>query len=75
MSVFGVRVRRGACLPQKAAGLCRAGVFWAAGRVDVLDVFPDSAPVNATLRALAPVLRGQLRVKRRAAKRVTRASV
>ena len=28
---------------------------------DVLDVFPDSAAVNRTLRALAPVLRLQLR--------------
>jgi hypothetical protein len=27
---------------------------------DVLDVFPDSAAVNRTLRALAPVLRVQL---------------
>ena len=42
---------------------------------EVLDVFPDSASVNATLRALAPVLRRQLRVKHGAARRVTRASV
>ena len=28
---------------------------------EVLDVFPDSATVNRTLRALAPVLRLQLR--------------
>lgn len=26
---------------------------------EVLDVFPDAATVNETLRALAPVLRGQ----------------
>ena len=32
---------------------------------DVLDVFPDSAAVNATLQALAPVLRRQRRAKRR----------
>lgn len=42
---------------------------------EVLDVFPDSASVNATLRALAPVLRQQSRVKRRIVKRVTLASV
>ncbi len=36
---------------------------------EVLDVFPDSATVNQTLRALAPVLRQQRRVatKRRSA--------
>jgi len=28
---------------------------------EVLDVFPDSATVNRTLRALAPVFRTQLR--------------
>ncbi len=33
---------------------------------EVLDVFPDAASVNATLRALAPVMRGQ-RKDRRAA--------
>ena len=33
---------------------------------EVLDVFPDAATVNATLRALAPVLRGQ---RRRTARR------
>ena len=42
---------------------------------EVLDVFPDSASVNATLRALAPVLRRQSRVKRRTVKRVTLTSV
>lgn len=30
---------------------------------EVLDVFPDSASVNETLRALAPVLRHQRRRK------------
>ena len=30
---------------------------------EVLDVFPDSESVNATLRALAPVLRQQRRAK------------
>jgi len=35
---------------------------------EVLDVFPDSAAVNATLRALAPVFRQQ----RRRARRVVR---
>ncbi len=35
---------------------------------DVLDVFPDGAAVNQTLRALAPVLRQQ---RRAAAKRRT----
>ena len=36
---------------------------------EVLDVFPNSATVNRTLRALAPVLRRQLRPasKRRSA--------
>lgn len=33
---------------------------------EVLDVFPDAATVNETLRALAPVLRGQ---RRRTARR------
>ncbi len=33
---------------------------------DVLDVLPDSAAVNATLRALAPVFRQQQRPRRRA---------
>ena len=33
---------------------------------EVLDVFPDSAAVNATLRALAPVFRQQRRPRRRA---------
>jgi len=33
---------------------------------EVLDVFPDSAAVNATLRALAPVLRQQRRPRHRA---------
>lgn len=37
---------------------------------EVLDVFPDSAAVNATLRALAPVFRQQ----RRRARRVARSS-
>ncbi len=32
---------------------------------EVLDVFPDSASVNATLRALAPVFRQQRRPGRR----------
>jgi hypothetical protein len=41
---------------------------------EVLDVFPDGAAVNATLRALAPVLRSQRRGKRRAAKRPARTS-
>ena len=33
---------------------------------EVLDVFPDSATVNATLRALAPVLRQRAETQRRA---------
>ncbi len=32
----------------------------------VLDVFPDSAAVNATLRAMAPVFRQQRQPRRRA---------
>jgi hypothetical protein len=32
---------------------------------EVLDVFPDGAAVNRTLRALAPVLRQQRRVSKR----------
>jgi hypothetical protein len=31
---------------------------------ELLDVFPDSVTVNATLRALAPVLRQQRRAKK-----------
>jgi len=42
---------------------------------DVLDVFPDGAAVNATLRALAPVMRSQRRGKRRGTRRLTRAAV
>jgi len=32
---------------------------------DLLDLFPDGATVNETLRALAPVLRKQRAVRRR----------
>ncbi|MBM4033415.1 MAG: hypothetical protein FJ291_16755 [Planctomycetes bacterium] len=39
---------------------------------DVLDVFPDSAAVNATLRALAPVFRQQRLRRRRAARPTAR---
>ena len=42
---------------------------------DVLDVFPDSATVNATLRALAPVLRSQRRARRTTAGRLAHASI
>ena len=38
---------------------------------EVLDVFPDSSTVNATLRALAPVLRRQRDAKPRKRKRPT----
>ena len=42
---------------------------------EVIDVFPDSATVNATLKALAPVLRRQRRSRGNGAiKRLTRAS-
>ena len=39
---------------------------------EVLDVFPDSSTVNATLRALAPVLRRQRDAKPKPRKRHTR---
>lgn len=42
---------------------------------DVVDVFPDSATVNATLKALAPVLRRRGRAMTKATKRRTRASL
>ena len=42
---------------------------------EVVDVFPDGVSVNATLRALAPVLRQQRRTTRKPTKRVTRVSI
>jgi len=41
---------------------------------EVLDVFPDSASVNATLRALAPVFRQQRRPGRSVVRRPARAA-
>jgi hypothetical protein len=54
------RAERGATAARYAQGVNIAVID-----PEVLDVFPDAATVNQTLRALAPVLRKQ----RRAAKR------
>jgi hypothetical protein len=39
---------------------------------DVLDVFPDSAAVNEALRALAPVIRRQRRLRKKTSRLASR---
>jgi hypothetical protein len=50
------KAKRGVKAPRYAEGANIAVID-----PEVLDVFPDSASVNLTLRALAPVLRLQIR--------------